>query len=134
MRDLFLAALLCLAILILPAFSHAQVGEDGADTTAGAQVDWSDLSGLLGMPVISADGDEVGVLQDVVLTEEEPAQAVIKTDGLLGLAEREAAVPWSEIRPGPAAVTLTQTTRPQIVDRPAPAADAVRLTAVLEQD
>lgn len=135
MRDLLLAALLCLAMLAVPTLVHAQAEDgDGADVTGTLQTDYSDLSGLLGMPVIAADGDEVGLLQDVVLEEGEPKLAVIKTDGLLGLAQKEVTVDWADVKPTAAAVKLQKTTRPQILKAPSPAEDADRLTTAMEQD
>ena len=63
------------------------------DTVAAPAVD---TEALLGIEVIDSAGDEVGEVNDIIMTDGLPEVVVIEAGGWMGIAERLVAVPFAE--------------------------------------
>ncbi len=67
--------------------------------SGAAQSDWVSIDEVLGSPVINANGDEVGEIEDVVV-KDDTYYAVLSVGGFLGIAEKEVAVPLDQLKLG----------------------------------
>lgn len=81
--------------------ANASSGRGETATTAGSQAGFSaDMAAIVGKPVHSQDGKEIGEVKDVVLGQDgkQIDQIVIGSGGVLGLGEKEIAVKPMQLR------------------------------------
>jgi hypothetical protein len=84
------------ALLCLAAESQAQ---DASHSQALPRLHGWSAAALLGTQVRSADGDEVGEIEDLVFSSDDRVvTAVVSVGGVLGVAEKQVAVPYADLR------------------------------------
>ena len=100
MKFLMLAAI----VLISPTISHAQVA---GSTLLGVSVaelqevvkGWSVKRTVLGQPVYNDKNENVGSVDDIIITPDKAVSyAIIGTGGFLGLAKHDVAIPVSQFK------------------------------------
>jgi hypothetical protein len=78
--------------------------------TPAVVVDDNAVENLLGKTVMSASGEKLGQITDIIVNHKgEVRAAVIDFGGFLGVGSRKVAVAWSTLRFSAAGVTLTMT-------------------------
>jgi sporulation protein YlmC with PRC-barrel domain len=92
-----LATSLSIAFLWAPA-STVTLAAPAFDDLDRLHEDWS-AADLLGARVRSADGEDVGEIEDLVLSADaKVVTAVVSVGGLLGVADKLVAVPYNDLR------------------------------------
>ncbi|EWY41556.1 hypothetical protein N825_23645 [Skermanella stibiiresistens SB22] len=103
-------ALTVAAPLIALARDDDRAGSQGAPipverTQAEAEVDTTDAvlaDDLIGRTVIGADGESLGEINDILLSRSgEIERVVVGGGGVLGIGERQVAIPWSDTEASP---------------------------------
>jgi sporulation protein YlmC with PRC-barrel domain len=93
------------AALVLPSLASAQVGagteRDVAPpaTSAAASEPTRLVSELLGTKVVDDEGERVGEVTDLVIVGNEITTVALAVGGVLGIGEREVALPYEYLRP-----------------------------------
>jgi sporulation protein YlmC with PRC-barrel domain len=80
------------------ASSHSQSKSDEASPSAGPHICFAD--DLVGMSVVSPEGEKLGKIEDVVVHPGgEVAYAVLSFGGFLGMGDKLFAIPWKMLKP-----------------------------------
>jgi sporulation protein YlmC with PRC-barrel domain len=70
---------------------------DSPDILDAQQDDQVPLSNLMGMPVLAVNGEAIGEVEHLLLTDEgRPEAIVISLGGILGVGGKDIAVPWAK--------------------------------------
>jgi sporulation protein YlmC with PRC-barrel domain len=101
----------------LPAGGQAPAAAQPAQPGGTAEVDTTDAvpaDDLIGRTVIGADGESLGEVNDILLSQSgEIERVVVGSGGVLGIGEREIAIPWSDAESSETSdelrVTMTKT-------------------------
>lgn len=86
-----------------PEATEPAAGAGGTQQAAVSQSPFGAMTAdeLIGTSVINPDGDEIGKLRDVVINRQDQAVlAVIGVGGILGIGDKDVAVPFEDLRRG----------------------------------
>ncbi|MEQ9638628.1 MAG: PRC-barrel domain-containing protein [Alphaproteobacteria bacterium] len=117
--------------------------KSNATTTTDRKYDWDKANSLkitsaeelIGRDVINMRGDEVGEINDIVLSADEAPYAVLEVGGFLGLGEKLVAVPMDQLRidnDNDDVLLLSQMTEDELKNMPAYEKDDYRPYKVAE--
>ena len=124
MRTLFYSALLALLIAPAPTGAGAQTaGMTKLGVTVVELADvikgWSVQRQILGRSVQNDKGEDIGRVEDIIITPDRAASyAIISTGGFLGIGTHDVAIPASQFRLNNDQLTLPGATREQIKAMP----------------
>lgn len=76
----------------------AKSGTSGGEETPATILDGDRVQGILGKPVRSISGEDMGRIVDVIVDHARVRAAIIDFGGFLGVGSRQIAVDWSALR------------------------------------